>query len=110
MAGYVVEVTDEAFEAEVLQSDKPVMVDFWAPWCGPCRTLAPRVDRVAEKLAAGLKVVKVNVDESPDTASSFGIRSIPTLIWFKGGEKVDSFIGVLEEEVLLSRCEALVKS
>lgn len=107
MSEHVSEVTDAGFEAAVLQADKLVMVDFWAPWCGPCRMLGPIVERVAAKLAGTVKVVKLNVDESPETAGNYGIRSIPTLIWFKDGEKVDAVTGFMEEEPLTAKCQAL---
>ena len=107
MSEHVGEVTDAAFDAEVLQSDKLVLVDFWAPWCGPCRMLGPIVERVAAKLADKVKVVKLNVDDNSETAGSYGIRSIPTLIWFKNGEKVDAVVGFVEEEALTAKCQAL---
>jgi thioredoxin 1 len=92
--GNVTEFSDINFAAEVLQAGQPVLVDFWAPWCGPCRMLAPIVDQLAAENAAAIKVGKVNVDDSPSTAASYGISSIPTLMLFKDGEVVDRFVGV----------------
>jgi thioredoxin 1 len=108
MSEHVMEVDDQRFEAEVLQADLPVLVDFWAPWCGPCRMLGPTVEKVAAQLSGKLKVVKVNVDDSPETAGSYAIRSIPTLMWFKGGEKVDAAIGLMQEDALRSKCESVI--
>lgn len=92
--GKIVELSDKNFQAEVLQSPQPVLVDFWAPWCGPCRMLAPLVDQLADENAAALKVGKVNIDESPNIAASLGINSIPTIMIFKNGQVVDRFVGV----------------
>src|ERR1017187_4996861 len=90
---YTVEGTDTNFDQEVLKSDIPVLVDFWAPWCGPCRMVSPLVDELAEELIGKLKVVKVNTDENQEIAVKYGIRSIPTLGIFKNGEIVDGVIG-----------------
>ncbi|MEE8346554.1 MAG: thioredoxin [Dehalococcoidia bacterium] len=87
------DVTDTTFDTEVLKSDKPVLVDFWAPWCGPCRMVAPLVEELAEEYDGKVKFLKLNTDESVNTAAKYGIRSIPTLLMFKGGETVDQVIG-----------------
>lgn len=96
----VVTVTKENFEAEVLQSEKPVLVDFWASWCGPCRMLSPVVDEVAEE-RSDIKVGKVNVDEQPELAGQFGVMSIPTLIVFKGGEIAKESVGAIPKSMVL---------
>ncbi len=93
MAGNVLEVNDSNFKQEVLDSGTPVLVDFWAAWCGPCRALAPTVEAVATEQAGNLKVCKVDVDSSPNVAGQFAIRSIPTLLLFRGGENVGQLIG-----------------
>jgi thioredoxin 1 len=86
-------VTDDTFDAEVSASSIPVVVDFWAEWCGPCKAIGPALDEIAGKLAGKIKVVKVNVDENPDTASKCGVMSVPTLMIFKGGELIARQIG-----------------
>ncbi|WP_034936637.1 thioredoxin [Gloeocapsa sp. PCC 73106] len=98
-------VTDETFKEQVLDSDVPVLVDFWAPWCGPCRMVAPVVDEIAEQYDGQVKVVKVNTDENPNTATQYGIRSIPTLIIFKGGQKVDTVVGAVPKTTLANTIE-----
>jgi thioredoxin 1 len=89
-----VAVTDETFEIEVLKSTVPVLVDFWAPWCGPCRAVAPTVDAIALEFGAKIKVVKLNTDDSGEIAPRYGVTSIPTLMVFKGGEIVERVLGV----------------
>jgi thioredoxin 1 len=95
-----VTVTDANFEEEIIRSELPVLVDFWAPWCGPCHMVAPAVAELAEKYAGKLKVCKVNVDNSPAAAGRYGIRGIPTLMVFRGGKAVDQVVGVLPKDAL----------
>jgi thioredoxin 1 len=94
MAGNVQEFTDNNFSQEVLSSTEPVLVDFWAPWCGPCRMIAPMVEELANENRGTIKIGKINIDDNPKAAGSYDVSSIPTLIIFKGGEVVDRFIGV----------------
>ncbi len=89
----IVHLTDENFDAEVIRSDEPVLVDFWAEWCGPCKTVAPAVEAVAEKFSGKVRVGKLNVDENPQTAGRFSIRGIPSLLLFDRGEVVDQAVG-----------------
>lgn len=100
MAEGVLEIEDSSFEAEVLQSEKPVLVDFWAPWCGPCRAIAPVVEELAGTFGDKIKFAKCNVDDNPVTPGKFGIKSIPTLILFDGGEIVDKVIGIVAKSKL----------
>ncbi|MBD2105107.1 thioredoxin [Leptolyngbya sp. FACHB-261] len=100
-----VSVTDTSFKQEVLESDVPVLVDFWAPWCGPCRMVAPVVDEIAQQYDGKVKVVKVNTDENPGIASQYGIRSIPTLMVFKAGQKVDMVVGAVPKTTLANTLE-----
>ena len=104
MAKDIVEIGDSSFESEVLQSDKPVLVDFWAPWCGPCRAIAPIVEELAEDYGDKVKFTKCNVDENPTTPTKYGIKSIPTLIFFKDGEIQDKIIGIVAK----SRLEEMI--
>jgi thioredoxin len=98
-------VTDSSFESDVIQSDKPVLVDFWAAWCGPCRMVAPVLEEIAAEQADKLKVVKMDVDENGNTAAQLGISSIPTLILYKGGQPVERVIGFQPKQRLMSRIE-----
>ncbi|MBQ1331219.1 MAG: thioredoxin [Desulfovibrio sp.] len=95
------QVSDSTFEASVLKSDLPVLVDFWAPWCGPCRAVGPIVDEVAGEYAGRVRVFKMNVDENPATPTKFGIRAIPTLIVFKNGEAVEQRTGALPKDQIV---------
>jgi thioredoxin 1 len=99
-------VTDATFASEVLNSPIPVVVDFWAPWCGPCRMIAPILDELASELAHKVKIVKINVDENPEVPSQFGISSIPTLLLFKGGNIVATKIGSVQKSKLLEWIQA----
>lgn len=104
MAKDILEIGDSSFESEVLQSDKPVLVDFWAPWCGPCRAIAPIVEELAKDFGDKVKFAKCNVDENPTTPTKYGIKSIPTLIFFKDGEIQDKVIGIVAK----SRLEEMI--
>src|SRR5262245_55831985 len=94
MAEFVTEVNDRNFESEVLKSTQPVLVDFWAAWCGPCRMLAPTIESVAEKYRGKAKVVELNVDENVDSSSRYGVKGIPTLILFRNGNEAERVVGV----------------
>ena len=93
-------VTDSSFDKDVLQSDLPVLVDFWAPWCGPCRMVAPVVEEISKDFEGKIRVFKLNTDENPNVARQYGIRSIPTLMIFKGGQKVDTVVGAVPKATL----------
>jgi len=104
----VTEVTDQDFEEEVIKSTLPVLVDLWAPWCGPCRMVAPVVDKLAERYKGRCKFCRLNVDDNPQTASKYKVMSIPTLIFFKNGEAVDTVIGAVPERVLQPKIDELL--
>ena len=107
---YLIEGTDATFDQEVLKADVPVLVDFWAPWCGPCRMIAPVVEEIANEYNGKLKVVKLNTDENQDTAVKYGIRSIPTLGIFKDGKVVDSVIGAVPKKFLEDKLKAHIET
>lgn len=100
MSDHVLEVTDANFAEEVLNSTTPVLVDFWATWCGPCLRVAPIVEELAKDNAGKVKVVKLNVDDAPESAGEFGVQSIPTLIVFKGGQEVERVVGAVPKSTL----------
>jgi len=100
MAGNLKDINDSSFESEVLKSATPVLVDFWAPWCGPCKSIAPVLDELATEFAGKLRIVKVNVDENPQTPTKYGVRGIPNLIIFKGGQVVEQIVGAVPKDQL----------
>lgn len=103
-----VAITDANFEAEVLRGASPVVVDFWAEWCGPCKMIAPVLDELSVEYGGKVKVTKLNVDDNPSTSSKFGIRSIPTLLFFKGGRVVDQMVGAASKSELKKKFEGLL--
>lgn len=105
----MIEFTDGNFETEVVKSDKPCLVDFWAEWCGPCRMVGPVVEEIAKEYAGKLKVGKLNVDDNNKTAVQYGIMSIPSLLFFNGGKVVDQVIGAVPKKQLVQKIEKIVK-
>jgi thioredoxin 1 len=109
MAGHgILEVSDATFESEVLQSEQPVLVDFWATWCGPCRALAPVVDSIATEYSGRVKVMKMDVDQNTATPMRFGVRGIPALIFFKGGKVADQIVGYVPKEKITDSLEKVL--
>jgi thioredoxin 1 len=102
-------LSDEKFDEEVLQSDLPVLVDFWAPWCGPCLAIAPSVEELAKEYSGKIKVGKMNVDENPQIPSTYGIRGIPTLILFKGGKAINQVVGAVPKSQLKAMIDKSTK-
>ncbi len=110
MSDLVIQATDDNFEQEVLQSPIPVLIDFWASWCQPCRMIGPIVEEIAEEYKGRLKVAKMNVDDNVNTPSQYGIRGIPALLFFKNGELVDQVVGAVPKKQLLSGVEKVLGS
>ena len=101
-----IDITDDSFDAEVVQSDTPVLVDFWAEWCGPCKMIAPIVEELAEEFGDKIKFTKLDVDTHPQSAMNFGIRGIPTLLIFNGGKPVETVVGAVPKSVLKKKLDA----
>ena len=104
-----IEVDNKTFEKAILQSDKPVMLDFWAPWCGPCKIVAPILDDLATQYSGKITVAKVNIDENSDLAIKYGIQSIPTMVFIKRGEEVDRVVGAGTATTYTTKIEAMLK-
>ena len=102
------QVTDDTFELDVLQADGPVLVDFWAEWCGPCKQIAPSLDEISEELEGKMSLAKVNIDENPETPSKYGVRGIPTLMLFKDGEVASTKVGALPKSKLKEWVESVI--
>ena len=106
MAEHTLTFSDETFATDVLEADQPVLVDFWAPWCGPCRMLTPTINQLAADYAGQVKIGKLNVDDNPETAAQYGVRSIPTVLIIQNGEVVDQVVGVVPKEQLAAKLDA----
>jgi len=106
--GKALEVTDSTFEQEVLQSTQPVLVDFWAIWCGPCKAIAPIVEELAGEYEGRLKVMKLDVDDNPRTASAYGVQSIPTLMVFKDGKPAERIVGAVPKKVIADKLQSVM--
>lgn len=96
-----VKITDESFESDVLQADKPVLVDFWAEWCGPCKQIAPALEQIADEFAGKVTIAKLNIEESPTTPSRYGVRGIPTMMLFKGGQMASMKVGAMPKQKII---------
>ena len=108
MSENVHEISDSNFESEVINSEIPVLVDFWAPWCGPCKSIAPVLEELANEFNGRVKVVKVDVDINPESATNYNVRGIPNLVFFKGGKMVDQIVGAVPRDQLLNSLNKLV--
>jgi thioredoxin 1 len=106
--GKALEVTDNTFDQEVLQSAQPVLVDFWAVWCGPCKAIAPIVEELAGEYEGKLKVMKLDVDDNPRTATSYGVQSIPTLLVFKDGKTAERIVGAVPKKVIVDKLQSVM--
>jgi thioredoxin 1 len=106
--GKALEVTDSTFEQEVLQAAQPVLVDFWAVWCGPCKAIAPIVEELAGEYEGKLKVMKLDVDDNPRTATAYGVQSIPTLLVFKGGQPAERIVGAVPKKVIVDKLQSVM--
>lgn len=107
-ADNIVQISDDTFESEVLNSPVPVLIDFWAPWCGPCRAIAPIVDQLADEYAGKLKIAKMNVDDNPRTPANYGVRGIPNLILFKDGKVEQQIVGAVPKAHLVKAISTVV--
>jgi len=110
MADHIAQVSDDTFDSEVLQSSIAVLIDFWAPWCGPCRAIAPMVDELAGEYAGKLKIVKMNVDDNPRTPARYGVRGIPTLLLFKDGHVRQQIVGAVPKSHLITALATVARS
>lgn len=108
MSGNIVQISDSSFEQDVLRADGPVLVDFWAEWCGPCKMIAPVLEEIADEYAGKLKVAKLNIDSNPDTAPKYGVRGIPTLIIFKNGQAEGTKVGALSKSQLAAFIDSVI--
>jgi thioredoxin 1 len=108
MAKGIMDIDDRSFDSEIIQSDKPAVVDFWAPWCGPCKAIGPVIEELAESYGENIKFTKCNVDENPATPAKFGIKAIPTLIFFKEGKVVDQITGMVAKSKLEDTIKSIV--
>ncbi|MBX7138154.1 MAG: thioredoxin [Oligoflexia bacterium] len=102
MAGNVSEITDGNFDAEILKSKIPCLVDFWAPWCGPCKSIAPVLEELANEFAGKLRICKINVDDNPQTPTQYNVKGIPNLVFFKGGKVIEQIVGAVPKEQLVA--------
>lgn len=109
MAGNVREISDGDFENEILQSAVPALVDFWAPWCGPCKSIAPVIEEIAKEFDGKIKVAKLNVDDNPRTPTNYNVRGIPNLIFFKGGKVVEQIVGAVPKDQLINAIKKVLQ-